>query len=104
MEAASDKQATDIALLDVRQVCSFADYFVVCTAESERQMRAIHEEVEQVLKKEGVVPAHREGTPDSGWLLLDYGDVIVHIFALFEREYYQLDALWSQAIPVVRIQ
>ena len=104
MEAASDKQATDIALLDVRQVCSFADYFVVCTAESERQMRAIHEEVEQVLKKEGVVPAHREGTPDSGWLLLDYGDVIVHIFALFEREYYQLDKLWSQAVPIVTIQ
>jgi len=50
------------------------------------------------------LPHHREGTVDSGWLLLDFGDVIVHIFALLEREYYQLEKLWSQALPVVRIQ
>jgi len=67
-------------------------------------MKAIHEEVEQTLKKEGVIPNHREGAPGSGWFLLDYGDVIVHIFAPFEREYYQLDELWSEAIPVIRIQ
>jgi len=67
-------------------------------------MKAIHEDVEQTLKKAGILPTHREGNPDSGWLLLDYGDVIVHIFAPFEREYYQLDELWSEAIPVIRIQ
>lgn len=104
MEAASDKQATNVVLLDTRRVCSFADYFVICNGETERQMTAIYEEVAQVLKKEGVVPDHREGTPDSGWLLLDFGDVIVHIFAPYEREYYQLDKLWKEAIPVVRIQ
>jgi len=104
VEVASDKQALDIALLDTREVCSFADYFVICTGETERQMRAIQEELEQVLKKEGIRPHHREGALDSGWFLLDFGDVIVHIFAPFEREYYQLDELWSEAIPVVRIQ
>ena len=104
VEAASDKQALDIILLDVREICSFASYFVICSGESERQMKTIYDEVEHVLKKEGLLPHHREGTLDSGWLLFDFGDVVVHIFAPFEREYYQLDELWSQAVPVVRIQ
>jgi len=97
-------QAGDIALLDTRKVCSFADYFVICTGETQRQIRAICEEVEHTLKRGGVLPIHHEGTVDSGWLLIDYGDVIVHIFAAEEREYYQLDKLWSQANLVLRIQ
>jgi len=91
-------------LLDARTVCSFADYFVICAGDSERQIRTIYDEVEHSLKREGVLPHHHEGTIDSGWLLLDYGDVIVHIFGAFEREYYQLDELWSEAKPVLRIQ
>ena len=104
VEAATDKQAVDIMLLDAREVCSFADYFVICSGDSERQIKTIYEEVEHILKQEGVLPHHREGTIDSGWFLLDFGDVIVHIFAPSEREYYQLDKLWDQAIPLVRIQ
>jgi len=104
VEVASDKQATDIVLLDTRTICSFADYFVICTGESGRQIKTIYDEVEHVLKKEGVSPFHREGELESGWLLLDFGDVIVHIFAPFEREYYQLDDLWHEATTVVRIQ
>jgi len=104
VDAAGNKQAADIVLLDAREVCSFADYFVICNGESDRQLKAIYDEVEHTLKKEGVSPHHYEGTADSGWLLLDFGDVIVHIFALFEREYYQLDKLWSQASTVIRIQ
>ena len=104
MEAASDKQASNIVLLDVREACSFASYFVICSGESERQIRAIHEEIEQSLKKEGLLPLHREGALDSGWLLLDFGDVIIHIFAPAERDYYRLEELWAQAVPVVRIQ
>jgi len=91
-------------LLDTRNVCSFADYFVICAGDSERQIRTIYDEVEHSLKREGVLPHHHEGTIDSGWLLLDYGDVIVHIFGALEREYYQLDELWSEAKPVLRIQ
>lgn len=91
-------------LLDTRGICSFADYFVMCSAESSRQINAIHDEIMHSLKREGVLPHHREGTVDSGWLLLDYGDVIVHIFAPAERDYYQLDQLWQQARSVVRIQ
>ena len=91
-------------LLDARKVCSFADYFVICSGESERQLRAIYDEIEHTLKREGVLPHHHEGTVNSGWLLLDYSNVIVHIFATPEREYYQLDKLWSGANPVLRIQ
>ncbi len=91
-------------LLDTRGICSFADYFVMCSAQSSRQIKAIYDEIMHSIKKEGILPHHREGTLDSGWLLLDYGDVIVHIFATIERDYYQLDELWSQASPVVRIQ
>lgn len=104
VEAASDKQAADILLLDTRKACSFADYFVICTGESDRQIRTIYDEVGHVLKKEGILPHHCEGALDSGWLLLDFGDVVVHIFAPSEREYYQLDKLWSKAITVLRIQ
>ena len=91
-------------LLDTRDVCSFADYFVICSGESDRQLQTIYDEVGHVLKKEGILPHHHEGSVDSGWLLLDFGDVIVHIFAQLEREYYQLDRLWNQASTVLRIQ
>ena len=104
VEAASGKQAIDIVLLDVRGLCSFADYFVICSGDSGRQIKTIYGEVGHTLKKEGILPLHHEGTIDSGWLLIDFGDVIVHVFATFEREYYQLDDLWDKATPVVRIQ
>ena len=91
-------------LLDARGVCSFADYFVICSGDSERQIKTIYEEIGHILKQANILPHHHEGTVDSGWLLLDYGSVIAHIFTSFEREYYQLDKLWSQAIPIVRIQ
>lgn len=91
-------------LLDARKVCTFADYFVICSGEADRQIRAIFEEIEHALKKEGIMPHHHEGTVDSGWLLIDYGDVIVHIFSTEERDYYRLDKLWDEAAAVLRIQ
>ena len=104
VEAASDKQASNIVLLDTHAVSGFADYFVICSGDTVRQIEAIRDEVGHVLKREGILPHHYEGAVDSGWLLLDYGDVIVHIFAPLEREYYQLDKLWSQASTLVSIQ
>ena len=103
MDVASDKLATDIVLLDSRGVCSFADYFVMVTGESVRQLKAIAEEIVHQLKQEGSYPLHREGTADSGWILLDYGDVIVHIFADAERKSYGLEEMWNQARPVLRV-
>jgi ribosome-associated protein len=103
-ELASEKQAKDIAMLDVRALCSFADYFVICTGDTKRNIEAIWQGIDEVLRVRGVVPHHNEGTPDSGWLLADFGSVVVHVFGPVERDYYQLDKLWDKAIPVVRIQ
>jgi ribosome-associated protein len=91
-------------LLDVHGLCGFADYFVICAGESQRQLRSIFDEIEKSLKEEDVLPLHREGGFASGWLLLDYGDVIVHIFGAEEREFYQLDEFWNEAATVLRIQ
>ncbi len=91
-------------MLDTNKVCSFADYFVICSGQSRRQLEAIRDEIEEALKKDGARPLHREGSMDSGWILLDFGSVIVHIFDPAQREYYQLDDLWSRAPAVVRVQ
>ena len=104
VEAASEKKAADIVLLDARGVCDFADYFVLCNGESQKQVETIREEIGHVLKKAGVLPHHYEGTADSGWLLIDFNDVIVHIFTPQQRQNYQLDELWRQAVPIIRIQ
>jgi len=104
VDTASDKLANNILLLDIRELCSFTDYFVICSGDSDRQMKAIYQEVRQTLKQQGIMPHHDEGTIDSGWLLLDFGDVIVHIFSTPRREYYQLDQLWDQAGLILRIQ
>jgi ribosome-associated protein len=91
-------------MLDMREVCTFADYFVICSGDTRRQIEAICDEVHGVLGKEGVALQHREGAKGSGWILMDFGDIIIHIFAPEEREYYQLERLWSRATPLVRIQ
>ncbi len=104
VEVAGEKQAADMLILDIRGTCSFADFFVICSGESERQIKAIYEEVRHGLKEVGVYPHHYEGTPESGWVLIDIGDVIVHIFSPEERENYQLDKLWHEATTVLRIQ
>ena len=100
----SDKQAEDILLLDIRNVASFADYFVIASGGSVRQLQAILDAVDDALAGDRVSRMGREGGPDSGWVLLDYGDVIVHLLAPEEREYYDLEGLWYTATPVVRIQ
>ena len=103
-EVASDKQADDIVLLDARQVCAFTDYFVICSGTSTRQIESIWQEVNETLKKEGVTAYRREGNADSGWILIDLGDVVVHVFSPPQRECYRLDDLWSNAETVLRIQ
>jgi len=104
VDVASDKQATDILLLDIRKVSSFADFFVIMTAENRRQMEALSEDVEVALKRAGASFHHREGSVTSGWILLDFGDVIVHLFAPEEREFYQLEQLWARGRDLVRVQ
>jgi ribosome-associated protein len=105
VDLASDKQASDIVLLDIRAVSPIADYFVICSAGSERQTSAILKDLsEKLLEDYARKPLHTEGASDSGWVLLDYGDVIVHIFSPSQRSFYNLELLWSAATPIVRLQ
>jgi ribosome-associated protein len=104
VDAAADKKAQDIVLFDVKDISSLADYFIVCSAQVERQIRAIAEGIEEALDAVDVPPYRREGTPADGWVLLDYGDVIVHIFSSEQRDYYRLEQLWENAHLVVRVQ
>ena len=103
VDVASDKLASDIVMLDLRHVAPFADYFVIMSADSSRQIQALEEDITHALKDEQIKRFHREGTQASGWILLDFSDVIVHIFGPEEREYYDIERLWSQAPQVVRI-
>ncbi len=93
-----------MVVLDTRPVSSVADYFVIATADSERQAKAIIEEIEKQMKASRVRPLGIDGEAESGWVLMDYGDVIVHIFDPGTRDYYQLEELWSGAPTVVRIR
>ena len=104
VEIASDRQASDVVLLDLRQLLAFADFFVICSADSNRQIRAIINAVEKGLHEEGLRLLHREGTDDSGWVLLDFGDLIVHVFTTEQRRHYDLEAAWDKATQLVRVQ
>jgi ribosome-associated protein len=104
VDVAADKKAADIMLLDIRDVTTIADYFVICNGNNLRQIQAIADAIDDELGKQGANILHREGTAETGWLLLDFGDVIVHIFGVKEREYYRLERLWSEAKTVVYLQ
>ena len=91
-------------LLDISRVASFADYFVVASAQSVRQLDAMLDSVLEGVSSAEAKPMGREGNPDSGWVLLDYGDVIVHLFGQEERDRYDLEGLWHDATPVLRVQ
>ena len=91
-------------MLDVGEVCSFADYFVICSGDTNRHIEAVQQAIVSEMKKNGVASRHNEGTPESGWMLVDFGSVIVHIFTSAERDYYQLEDLWGKGVPVLRIQ
>lgn len=95
--AAQDKKALDLTVLDLRQLSSFTDFFVVCTGQNARQVKAIADAVEASLFKGRARPAHVEGYDRADWVLLDYFDFIVHIFTPATREFYALDRLWGSA-------
>lgn len=95
--AAADRQAEDIVILDVHELIVITDLFVICTGTSNRQVKTVVEEVEKALRALGHKPVRREGEQEARWVLLDYVDVVVHVFAEEEREYYDLERLWRDA-------
>jgi ribosome-associated protein len=103
VEIATGKKAANILMLDMREVTLLADYYVLCDGSSGRQIRAIGDELLEKLKHMGSRLASVEGTPESGWMLIDFGSVIAHILSPEQRAYYQLEELWQHAPKVVRI-
>ena len=99
-QAADAKQAKDIRVLDLRDITAFADYFVICTGSNSRQTQAIADEIEVQLKKLGEHPSAVEGYQNAEWVLMDYGDYLVHVFSEKARAYYDLERLWRDAKPV----
>lgn len=104
VELAEDKKAADIVLLDLAGLTTLADYFVVCSGGSERQLDAIADGIIGGMRDEKIRPFGREGTPASHWVLVDFGIVIVHIFTPPERDFYQLEKHWSEAKTIIRVQ
>jgi ribosome-associated protein len=104
VELAEDKKASDIVILDLSELTTLADYFVIASGNSERQLDAIADGVIGGLRDEKVRPFGREGTPASHWVLIDYGGVILHVFTPPERDFYQLERHWSEAKTVLRVQ
>ncbi|MGH2459868.1 MAG: ribosome silencing factor [Chloroflexota bacterium] len=100
---AAEAKAEDIVLLDVRRATYLADYFVICTGTSDRQLVALRERLAERADELGVRPDHVEGTADSGWLLLDFGDVILHLFSRDLRDFYRLDRVWPDAAVVLHV-
>ena len=98
--AAVAKKAVDLLVLDVQGVSSVTDYFLVCSGRSTTHVRTIIEGIREELKEAGTRPLHAEGTPESGWVLLDYGDVLMHVFLEETRAYYALERLWGDAPSV----
>jgi len=103
-EIISDTPAADTLVLDIHHVSPVADFFVICSGENERQLRAIGREILERLSEGGVRPHRSEGTAMAGWILLDYGDVIVHVFSVDLRAFYRLEELWSEAQTLLAIQ
>lgn len=95
--AASEKKATDLVVLDLRKVASFTEFFLICSAASSRQAQAVSNAVEETLLKSGKRPLHIEGYSSAEWILLDYGDFIVHVFGQASRRFYDLERLWRDA-------
>jgi ribosome-associated protein len=104
VELASDRKAEEIVSMDLRAIGGIADYFLICTGRSDRQCRAIHDTIHLGMKAEhGLLPARVEGVSEGHWILMDYLDVVVHVFTPDTRERYRLEQLWREA-PVTKLE
>lgn len=104
IDLAVEKQASDILLLDVQELTPFTDYIIILTADNFRQLNGLSEDIRQALKAKDIDLHHLEGSPDSGWMLMDFTDVIIHLFSTEQRSFYNLEQIWDKAKQLIRIQ
>ena len=100
-DALDSKKGEDISILDIREISDIADYFVIATGNNPNQMEALMEAADEALSKAGINPGNTEGNKDSSWILMDYSDVIVHIFDAESRSFYDLDRIWKDSKKVI---
>ncbi len=104
VNALEEKKGEDIVLLEIQEISSFADYFVICTATSDRMLDALADETAKNAKQKFGLIGRIEGVPQSGWMVVDLGDVVVHLFSQEQRDYYRLEELWNKGKVLVRLQ
>lgn len=104
MNVIEEKKGEDIVLLDIQGLAPFADYFVICSGSSDRMLQALADAAVEKVHKQYHLPARVEGIPQEGWVLVDFGDVILHLFSPDRRDYYRLEELWAHGKVLVRLQ
>ena len=104
MDALEEKKGEDILLIDIKDIASFTDYFVICNGTSGRMLDALAKAVDESIRKKHKKKGRIEGAALEGWLVLDYGDVVVHLFSPDQRKYYRLEELWQEGKVLVRVQ
>jgi len=104
VNALEDKKGEDILLLDLKGIASFTDYFIICNGTTERMLNALADTLLRDMRKSFKKKGRKEGEAHDGWLIVDYGDVIVHLFSPDQREYYRLEELWNKGKVLLRLQ
>jgi ribosome-associated protein len=104
VDVLEERKGENIVLLDIHEIAPFADYFVICTGTSDRMLNALADAVSERAHQAFQLPAKVEGRPEDGWLLVDVGDTIVHLFAPEQREYYRLEQLWEKGKVLLKLQ
>lgn len=104
VDALEEKKGEDILLLDIQQLTPIADYFIVCTATSDRMLRALAEGIEEQIARQAINWRRRDGRPEDGWLALDYGSIIVHLMTSDLRQHYRLEELWGNGRVILRLK
>jgi len=104
VDALEEKKGEDIVLLDIREIAVFADYFIICSGTSDRMLDALSDSAGERVREEFKVRARIEGSPGDGWLLVDFGDVILHLFSPERRDYYRLEELWAKGKVLLHLQ
>lgn len=99
-----DKKGEDILLIDIQNIASFADYFILCSGTSDRMLESLADAILETSKKQFAINAGSEGKPVDGWLVIDLGDVVVHLFSPEQRDYYDLEKLWDRGRVLLRVQ
>ena len=104
IDALEEKKGENIVLMDIREIADFTDYFIICSGSSDRMLKALADAVVENVKRQYEQPGRIEGIPQDGWLLIDFGDAIVHLFSPDRRDYYRLEDLWAHGKVILRLQ